>query len=93
MQARVGDKVVGSLPYHAFNKVVMVKGMQVDQQHQRQGIASGLMDQLVQHAGSRVIDHGERTPEGRDWWRGYSASRPLNPRQHRGGKLSKRPLY
>lgn len=57
-----------------------VHWLEADHQHQGQGVASHLMDELQRRYPGAPIDHGERTLKGQGWWDRYSGGRETNGR-------------
>lgn len=59
-----------------------VRMLEVGEFYQRQGLATALMDHLVQWCAERglTINHGGRTDPGRRWWEQYAPSRGLAAR-------------
>jgi GNAT superfamily N-acetyltransferase len=71
---------VGSLIYAApADKPVAISTMDVDEDHRRRGVASQLMGELERRHPGRLIEHGERSDEGKAWadrYYGPHATRP-----------------
>lgn len=69
---------VASLQYATYpcGRHVFVYGMETKPSEQRKGYASALMDDLYSRHPHAVIEHGDRTPEGRNWWSTYQDPAP-----------------
>lgn len=74
------DDHVGELSYytHPRRKTLLIDGLHVASDHQRQGIGSALMDELQRRHSDHAINHGDRTYDGKKWWAGYSEGKPVN---------------
>lgn len=69
---------VASLQYATYpcGRHVFVYGVETKPNQQRKGYASALMDDLYNRHPHAVIEHGDRTPEGRNWWSTYQDPAP-----------------
>lgn len=57
---------------HVGVRMIEVPG----ESHQRQGVASAMMDHLYDAYPNATIDHGDRTAQGRSWWDSYENPDP-----------------
>jgi GNAT superfamily N-acetyltransferase len=73
------DTNVGNVSYytHPRRKTLLIDGLYVAPEHQRQGIGSALMDEVQRQHSDHAIDHGSRTDDGKAWWAGYSQGRTV----------------
>lgn len=65
---------VGHLTYHVPRRKadkIYVDRLEIDPEHQGNGYASQLMDEMQRRHPGTPIDHGDRTPDGKGWWAGY----------------------
>jgi GNAT superfamily N-acetyltransferase len=54
------------------SKKITVHELKTHEDYQRQGVGSALMDEMQRRHPGTPIDHGDRTPEGKAWWKGYT---------------------
>jgi GNAT superfamily N-acetyltransferase len=51
---------------------ITVHELKTHEDYRRQGVGSALMDEMQRRHPSTPIDHGDRTPAGKAWWKGYT---------------------
>jgi GNAT superfamily N-acetyltransferase len=59
------------VPRRKSNKIT-VHELKTHEGHQRKGVGSALMDEMQRRHPGTPIDHGDRTPDGKAWWKGYT---------------------
>lgn len=77
--AKKDGKDIGyvKLNYRSDIKSANVEELLVHPRHRRQGLASRLMDEALEHFEGYTINHGDRTEEGVKWWETYHKERGL----------------
>lgn len=71
---------IGHLTYHVPRRKadkIYVDRLEVDKQHQGNGYASQLMDEMQRRHPGTPIDHGDRTDDGKGWWAGYTKDKKV----------------
>lgn len=69
LSAMAGGQQIGRLEYSVHKtKGVKIRSIWTDEEHRRQGVASGLMDDLRQRHAGQPIDPGDFTQMGAAWW-------------------------
>lgn len=69
-----GDRM-GTLTYYVPRRKadkIFVDHLGANDAYRRQGVGSALMDEMQRRHPGIPIDHGERTPTGKAWWKGYT---------------------
>lgn len=51
---------------------IAVDRLETHPDHQRKGVGSALMDEMQRRHPGTPIDHGDRTPDGKAWWKSYT---------------------
>jgi GNAT superfamily N-acetyltransferase len=54
------------------NNKITVHELKTHEDHQRKGVGSALMDEMQRRHPGTPIDHGDRTPDGKAWWKSYA---------------------
>jgi GNAT superfamily N-acetyltransferase len=54
------------------NNKITVHELKTHEDHRRKGVGSALMDEMQRRHPGTPIDHGDRTPDGKAWWKGYA---------------------
>lgn len=71
---------VGRLTYNVPKRKkdkIIIDRMEVDGDHRRKGYGSALMNELQNRHPNTPIEHGDRTPDGKGWWAGYSKGKDV----------------
>jgi ribosomal protein S18 acetylase RimI-like enzyme len=74
LHAHVGGTEVGTLRVllSKTRRKAYVDLLEVKPDYRRQGHATALMDEFVRRYPDTRIDHGDRTDDGKAWWKAYS---------------------
>jgi predicted GNAT family acetyltransferase len=64
------------LPRRAKDKI-QIDRLEVPEEHQGNGYGSQLMDELQNRHSKTPIDHGDRTDDGKAWWKGYTRGKSV----------------
>ncbi|QDN94908.1 hypothetical protein FNV58_00845 (plasmid) [Streptomyces sp. RLB1-9] len=59
------------VPRRKTNKIT-VHELKTHEDYQRKGVGSALMDEMQRRHPGTPVDHGDRTPAGKAWWKGYT---------------------
>lgn len=72
---------VGWLSYHVPRRKadkILVDRLEVHPEHQGNGYASALMDEMQRRHPKTPIDHGDRTDDGKAWWARYTDGKSVS---------------
>jgi GNAT superfamily N-acetyltransferase len=69
-----------------INSPILIKKLDIGKDHRRRGYGSALMDQLQAQYPKAKINHGDRTDDGKAWWKSYGQG------ADRRGRTSSRPF-
>lgn len=72
---------IGWLSYHVPRRKadkILVDRLEVHPEHQGNGYASALMDEMQRRHPKTPIDHGDRTDDGKAWWARYTDGKPVS---------------
>jgi GNAT superfamily N-acetyltransferase len=65
------------VPYRKSQKV-RVEDLTTRGEHRRQGVGSALMDEMQTRHPGQAIDHGDRTDNGKAWWKSYTDGKSVS---------------
>lgn len=79
MHPETGDRM-GTLKYWVPRRKsdkINIRGLDTQPDHRRQGVGSALMDEMQRRHPGTPINHGERTDDGKGWWKGYTKDKKV----------------